>query len=74
MNKEEIKSMLFSLHHSTFRNEQQIKNSQQCGCFHLGAFSVPRKLLIGVTAMVGEIVLVFVQIAALIQSSVMTVE
>ena len=33
MTKEEIKSMLYSLHHSTFRNEQQIKNSQQCGCF-----------------------------------------
>ena len=34
MNKEEIKNLLYALHHSTYRNEQQIKNSKDCGCFH----------------------------------------
>ena len=34
MDKEEIKNLLYALHHSTFRNEQQIKNSKVCGCFH----------------------------------------
>ena len=34
MEKEEIKNLLYALHHSTFRNEQQIKNSKDCGCFH----------------------------------------
>ena len=32
MNKEEIKNFLYALHHSTYRNEQQIKNSKDCGC------------------------------------------
>ena len=32
--KEEIKNLLYALHHSTYRNEQQIKNSKDCGCFH----------------------------------------
>ncbi len=27
-------NLLYALHHSTFRNEQQIKNSKDCGCFH----------------------------------------
>ena len=26
--------MLYALHHSTYRNEQQIKNSKDCGCFY----------------------------------------
>ena len=34
MDKEEIKNLLYALHHSTYRNEQQIKNSKDCGCFH----------------------------------------
>lgn len=33
MNKEEIKNFLYALHHSTYRNEQQIKNSKDCGCY-----------------------------------------
>ena len=33
MNKEEIKKFLYALHHSTYRNEQQIKNSKDCGCY-----------------------------------------
>ena len=44
MTKEEIKSMLYSLHHITFRNEQQIKNSQQCGCFHCGSLFGPEEV------------------------------
>ena len=34
MEKEEIKNLLYALHHSTFRNEMQIKNSKVCGCFY----------------------------------------
>ena len=34
MEKEEIKNLLYALHHSTFRNEEQIKNSKVCGCFY----------------------------------------
>ena len=33
MDKEEIKNLLYALHHSTYRNEQQIKNSKDCGCY-----------------------------------------
>ena len=33
MNKEEIKNLLYALHHSTYRNEQQIKNNKDCGCY-----------------------------------------
>ena len=32
MDKEEIKNLLYALHHSTYRNEQQIKNSKDRGC------------------------------------------
>lgn len=41
MTKEEIKSMPYNLHRSTFRNEQLIMNSQQCGCFHCGSIFSP---------------------------------
>lgn len=34
MTKDDIKSLLFELHHSTFRNWKQIKNSKVCGCFN----------------------------------------
>ena len=44
MTKEEIKSMLYSLHHSTFRNEKQIENSSQCGCFHCEALFSPEEV------------------------------
>ena len=33
MDKEEIKNLLYALHHSSYRNEQQIKNSKDCGCY-----------------------------------------
>ena len=33
MNKEEIKNFLYALYHFTYRNEQQIKNSKDCGCY-----------------------------------------
>ena len=33
---DELKKMLWYLHHTTFRNEKQIQNSKQCGCFHCG--------------------------------------
>ena len=34
MANEEIKGMLYKLHHSTFRNEKQIQSSTNCGCFY----------------------------------------
>lgn len=34
MANEEIKGMLYTLHHSTFRNEKQIQGSTNCGCFY----------------------------------------
>lgn len=34
MDKEEIKQLLIALHHSTFRNEKQIQDSNTCGCFY----------------------------------------
>ena len=34
MANEEIKGMLYKLHHSTFRNEKQIQGSTNCGCFY----------------------------------------
>lgn len=34
MDKEQIKQLLFALHHSTFRNEKQIHDSKTCGCFY----------------------------------------
>lgn len=34
MTKDEIKQVLFSLHHSTFRNAQQIHDSKECRCFY----------------------------------------
>lgn len=34
MANEEIKGMLYTLHHSTFRNEKQIQGSANCGCFY----------------------------------------
>ena len=34
MTNEEIKGMLYTLHHSTFRNEKQIQGSTNCGCFY----------------------------------------
>ena len=36
MTKDELKNMLWYLHNTTFRNEKQIQNSKQCGCFHCG--------------------------------------
>jgi len=36
MTKREIQTQLFSLHHSTFRNYNQVKESKKCGCFHCG--------------------------------------
>lgn len=44
MTKEEIKSLLYSLHHSTFRNEKQIKNSSQCGCFCCESLFAPEEV------------------------------
>ena len=42
--KEEIKNLLYALHHSTFRNEQQIKNSKDCGCFHCKTIFKPEEV------------------------------
>ena len=36
MTKDELKNMLWYLHNTTFRDEKQIQNSKQCGCFHCG--------------------------------------
>lgn len=33
---EKLKMLLVALHHSSFRNKEQIDNSNQCGCFHCG--------------------------------------
>lgn len=41
MTKDEIKNALYSLHHSTFRNEKQVKNSKVCGCFYCGSIFRP---------------------------------
>ena len=41
MTKDEIKGLLYGLHHSTFRNEKQIKNSQTCGCFYCNSIFKP---------------------------------
>ena len=45
MDKEEIKSLLYALHHSTYRNEQQIKNSKVCGCFHCKTIFKPEDVI-----------------------------
>lgn len=34
MANEEVKRILYALHHSTFRNEKQIQGSTNCGCFY----------------------------------------
>ena len=34
MTKEEIKNLLYGLHHTTFRNKKQIDESKECGCFY----------------------------------------
>ena len=43
MEKEEIKNLLYALHHSTFRNEEQIKNSKVCVAFTV-RLSLSRKM------------------------------
>ncbi len=42
---DEIKDILFELHHSTFRNEKQIKNSQVCGCFYCNSIFNPEDVV-----------------------------
>jgi len=44
MTKDEIKGLLYNLHHSTFRNEKQIQNSKVCGCFHCQKIFLPESV------------------------------
>lgn len=44
MTKEELQNLLFGLHHSTFRNEKQIQNSKECGCFHCNSIFTPEEV------------------------------
>jgi hypothetical protein len=36
MTKDDLRALLFMLHHTTFRNEHQINESKKCGCFQCG--------------------------------------
>lgn len=44
MTKNEIKDYLDRLHHHSFRNEKQIKNSRVCGCFYCGNIFKPEEI------------------------------
>lgn len=45
MTKEELKTLLYILHRSTFRNEKQISASVKCGCFHCGKLFKPEDVI-----------------------------
>ena len=45
MTKNEIKDFLDRLHHHSFRNEKQIKNSRVCGCFYCGNIFKPEEIV-----------------------------
>ena len=45
MDKEQIKELLFALHHSTFRNEKQVHDSRTCGCFYCGEIFSPEEVV-----------------------------
>ena len=53
MTKEGIKNLLYALHHSTFRNEEQIKNSKVCGCFYCKTIFKPEDVTDCVTMTAG---------------------
>jgi hypothetical protein len=42
---DEIKGILYGLHHSTFRNETQIKSSHICGCFYCKSIFNPEDVV-----------------------------
>lgn len=44
MTKDELKNALYYYHHTTFRNEKQVKNSEVCGCFHCGSIFRPEEV------------------------------
>lgn len=44
MTKDQIKELLNILHHRSFRNERQIKESQICGCFYCKSIFNPEEV------------------------------
>ncbi|MBE6253923.1 MAG: hypothetical protein E7105_00160 [Prevotella sp.] len=44
LTKEEIVGLLYVLHHSSFRNEVMIANSEVCGCFYCNSIFKPEEV------------------------------
>ena len=56
MTKEEIKNLLYGLHHTTFRNKKQIDESKECGCFYCKSTFKPEAITrwCGIDSVIGD--------------------